>query len=268
MSARDDFLALITSQLYNQIYSGSYYNYLNAIFHNDKTAMYVYDTNYLRANERITYWMGVYDSNPTTAISTFTPDLGTATVDPSTAINFPPNGIFGNVVITPVQSDWNEANSSNLDYIKNKPTIPAAQIQSDWAQTNNALLDYIKNKPASRSQSSASRSLNTVFQVSSTRDCLVNYSVDIATSLTLTTGQSGTVFLEVASDSGFTTNVQELSRFTNGNTGTLTIGLSLSQNVTGGLTGYVPIAYYSRLRTANNTGTPTFTYRSGQEVLL
>jgi hypothetical protein len=31
--------------------------------------------------------------------------------------------------------------------ITGKPTIPAAQIQSDWNQTDNAQLDYIKNKP-------------------------------------------------------------------------------------------------------------------------
>lgn len=142
--------------------------------------------------------------------------------------------------------------------------------QANWTQANSSASDYIKNKPTinTRSQSSASRTLNSAFQISSTRDTLANYSVDIATTLSLTTGQSGTVFLEIASDSGFTTNVQELARFVNGNTGTLTIGLSLSQNVTGTLSGYIPAAYYARLRTANNTGTPTFTYRSGQEVLL
>ena len=48
---------------------------------------------------------------------------------------------------TILQSDWNQTNESSLDYIKNKPTIPAAQIQSDWNQTNTSSLDYIKNKP-------------------------------------------------------------------------------------------------------------------------
>lgn len=135
-----------------------------------------------------------------------------------------------------------------------------------WAQY--AYISQVQALVGTRSQSSASRSLNSAFQPSSTRDCLVNYSVDITTSITLTTGQSGTVFLEIASDSGFTTNVQELGRFLNGNTGTLTLGLSLTQSVTGTLSGYVPAGYYARLRTVNNTSTPTFTYRSGQEVLL
>lgn len=165
-----------------------------------------------------------------------------------------------------VNSDWNAV--SGLAQILNKPSIPAAQIQSDWTQASSGAVDFIKNKPAARSQSSASRSLNTIFQINATRDCIVNYSVDISCTLSLTTGQSGTVFLEIASNSGFTTNVQELARFVNGNTGTLTIGLALTQNVTGTLSGYVPTGYYVRLRTVNNTGTPTITYRSGQEVLL
>ena len=70
-----------------------------------------------------------------------------------------------------IQSDWDQTDTSAVDYIKNKPTIPAAQvnadwnaesgvaqilnkptipaaqIQSDWNQTDTSALDYIKNKP-------------------------------------------------------------------------------------------------------------------------
>ena len=46
-----------------------------------------------------------------------------------------------------VQSDWNVTSTSSDAYIKNKPTIPAAQIQADWNQTTTTALDYIKNKP-------------------------------------------------------------------------------------------------------------------------
>ena len=46
-----------------------------------------------------------------------------------------------------VQSDWSQSDTTEVDFIKNKPTIPAAQIQSDWNQSNNAALDFIKNKP-------------------------------------------------------------------------------------------------------------------------
>ena len=46
-----------------------------------------------------------------------------------------------------VQSDWNQTDSTQDDYIKNKPAIPDPQIQSDWNQTNNTAKDFIKNKP-------------------------------------------------------------------------------------------------------------------------
>ena len=44
-----------------------------------------------------------------------------------------------------VQSDWNEADSSDDAYIKNKPTIPAAQVNSDW--NANSGVAEILNKP-------------------------------------------------------------------------------------------------------------------------
>lgn len=119
-----------------------------------------------------------------------------------------------------------------------------------------------------RSQSSASRSLDTCFQISSTRDALANYSVEIVSTLSLTGGQSGTVFLEIYEDSGCSTGTQEISRITNGNTGTIAVGLSTVQTNAGNVSGYVPAGKYVKLRSANNTGTPTFTYRSGQEVQL
>lgn len=119
-----------------------------------------------------------------------------------------------------------------------------------------------------RSFAYQTRALNTCFRVSASRDALVTYSVDIATSLSLTAGQQGTVYLRVYSDSACSTGTQELTRFVNGQTGTLTVGLALTQNVTGTLTGVIPAGSYVQLVTQNNTGTPTFTARPGQEVLL
>ena len=46
-----------------------------------------------------------------------------------------------------VQADWNQSDPSADDYIKNKPSIPAAQVQSDWNQSDSQAVDYIKNKP-------------------------------------------------------------------------------------------------------------------------
>lgn len=39
------------------------------------------------------------------------------------------------------------ATSGDYDDLTNKPTIPAAQIQSDWDQSDNTQVDFIKNKP-------------------------------------------------------------------------------------------------------------------------
>lgn len=132
--------------------------------------------------------------------------------------------------------------------------------------TNSALILSIVAK--NRSQLSPSRSLNNAFQISSTHDAIASYSVDVSTSLSLAGGTSGTVILEIASDAAFTLNVQQLGSYTNANTGALTIGLALTQIGTANLTGYVPASYYVRLRSVNNTGTPTFAFRNSQEVLL
>lgn len=121
---------------------------------------------------------------------------------------------------------------------------------------------------SNRSQSSASRSLNTIFQVSATRDVFAIYSIDVSCTLSLIGGQTGSVFLEIATNSGFTTGVQELCRFVNGNTGTLTIGLNITQDYTSCMSGYVPAGNYVRIRTDNTVGTPSFAFRSGQETLL
>ena len=51
----------------------------------------------------------------------------------------------GNLSITQVQADWNQDNTIAADYIKNKPTIPAAQVQSDWNASSG--MGQILNKP-------------------------------------------------------------------------------------------------------------------------
>lgn len=120
----------------------------------------------------------------------------------------------------------------------------------------------------STSYASPSRSLNSTYQNNNYRNLFVTSTVDIACSLSLTGGQTGTVVLEYADDSGFTTNTKTIQSTVNGNTGTLTIGLAITQTSSASLTGMVPPQKYYRWRTVNNTGTPTFTFRSAQEVLF
>lgn len=170
-----------------------------------------------------------------------------------------------------IQADWNQSNTSALDYVKNKPTIPLAQVQSDWNAVSG--LGVILNKPTipsipTRSQSVAVRSLNSAFQINASRDAIVSYSVRITTTVSIGSNQDGDVILEIASDSAFTSNVQIISVGENGQTITLAIALNSVQAQTIVLNGFVPAGYYVRLRTSNNTGTPTYAYRAGQETLL
>lgn len=119
---------------------------------------------------------------------------------------------------------------------------------------------------SSRTFANPARSLNTCFLVSTTTDALVTYSVDIAATLSLTTGQVGTVFLEYSDNSTCTTNTVEVARATNGNAGTLTVGLALTQTASANVGGMVPGGKYVRIRTSNVTGSPSFNFRSSQEV--
>lgn len=153
--------------------------------------------------------------------------------------------------------------STFVSNIVNNATSTAA----DWNQTSTSSASYVKNKPT-MAWATTTRSLNTAFQVSTTRAAFVSYTVDISSTLSLLAGETGTVILEYADDSGFTTNVVTVQSAANGNTGALTLGLNLTQTATGSLTGMVPAGKYVRLRTVNTTGTPTFTYRAQQEVLM
>ena len=44
-----------------------------------------------------------------------------------------------------VQSDWNQSDNQAVDYIKNKPSIPAAQVNADWNAVSGVA--QILNKP-------------------------------------------------------------------------------------------------------------------------
>lgn len=125
--------------------------------------------------------------------------------------------------------------------------------------------DYRVSDPAIISVA-VTRSLNTIYKISDRDNYLVNYSVSIEATLSVTSGQLGTIFLEISPNGS--TGWVEINRYTNGNTGTLMLGLNTVQTGTGGLSGCVPAGWSFRLRTANTTGTPTYTYNSGQEIAI
>lgn len=132
------------------------------------------------------------------------------------------------------------------------------------------------NNPSTRSYNNApSRSIVTTagaangFQLSTTRDANVNYSVTINTSISLSGNATGYVVLEICpTNSANAGDWVEIGRTPSGQTGTLVVGLVLNQVGGGQVGGIVPSGYYARLRSVNTNGTPTYTYNSGQEVLL
>lgn len=113
-----------------------------------------------------------------------------------------------------------------------------------------------------------SLAVNTARQPSVTQDTFVSASVAVTATLSLVTGQQGTVTLQYADNSGFTTNLVTVQPATDGNTGSLSIGLNLGQIVTSTVTGIIPAGKYYRLLTTNVTGTPTYGTPVIQEVLL
>lgn len=176
-----------------------------------------------------------------------------------------------------VNADWSA--SSGVSAILNKPTLFSGSYldlsnkPSYAAVASSGAYADLTGKPTIPtivipSQSSATHSLNTGFQVSTTRAAMVTYSASITTTANITSGQDGSIVLEIASDSGFTTNLQTLCSMRNSQVYTLALALQGVQILANPLHGWVPSGYFVRLRTVSTTGSPTFAYISGQEVLM
>lgn len=106
------------------------------------------------------------------------------------------------------------------------------------------------------------------FQISSTRNADVGYSITITSTVSLSGNQVGYVVLEIApTNSSTASDWIEIARVASGQSGALVIGLTLNQTGGGQITGSVPAGYYARIRSVNTTGTPVFTMNSGQETL-
>ena len=68
-------------------------------------------------------------------------------VKPGNGLEIDAEGVIS-VNASEAQSDWDQSDNTQIDYIKNKPTIPAPQVQSDWDQADDSEPDFIKNKPS------------------------------------------------------------------------------------------------------------------------
>lgn len=107
------------------------------------------------------------------------------------------------------------------------------------------------------------RTLNSSFIVSSNTDSIVKYSVDVASSLSLSGGTIGCVLLEVSTNNSTWTF---LDGGINANVGGLTIGLNTVQTNTISIGGGIPAGYWVRVKTTNIVGSPLYFFRSGNEV--
>jgi len=116
-----------------------------------------------------------------------------------------------------------------------------------------------------RSFATPTRTLNSCFQVSATRDALVSYAVDVTTTVTLGGTPEGAVFLRTYTNSACNTGQIGVISGSNGQPTTLTV--SVGQQVKGSvnLYGVVPAGTWARLETSNVSGTPTFSIRAEQQ---
>lgn len=109
----------------------------------------------------------------------------------------------------------------------------------------------------------------TGFQISSTRDSLVNYSVKVTTTATIGTPSEGYVVLEISP----TNSSSASSWFSvgticgNGQNVSLAALLSSVQTTYCSFNTIVPAGYYVKLRSVTVSDTPTFVYISGYEIL-
>lgn len=180
-------------------------------------------------------------------------------------------GVTGSQVIAALGfTPYNSANTSNfVDQSGARAAISLTTTGTSGPATYNSSTGAlnIPNYAPSRSQASATRALNTAFQISSTRDAMASYSVQCVITASIAGGQSCDVVFEIATDAAFTTGVQTVGIVGTGQTYTLAVALQGVQPQTSQLFGYVPAGYYARLRTVSVTGAPTFLYRAGQEIL-
>lgn len=107
------------------------------------------------------------------------------------------------------------------------------------------------------------------FQLSATRDAEVSYSVLITVTASIASGQSGYVVLEICpTNSAVAANWIEVARASSSQVYTLAIALQGVQGAGSSMFIRIPAGYYARLRSVNVTGTPAYSFVSGQEVQL
>lgn len=109
------------------------------------------------------------------------------------------------------------------------------------------------------------RNFNQAYQLSSTNSSYITVSPQVSCAHSVSGGQSGTVTLEISPNGS--TGWIFIGVLVGENTGSLSLGIN-TVDVTGcQLSTTLPPGYYWRLTTANVTGTPTYTFNGGAEIV-
>lgn len=175
-------------------------------------------------------------------------DTGTGNIELSDNFQVPLAGIFS-------ENDFNAvAEAAAIAYVA--PTYTLTPADLIWATAQPFDLPSYGNPTLT---------LNSGRQASATRRAAVTVSVEQTAVLSLTGGQTCTARLVYADNSGLSTNVVEIGRAVTTNTGTLAVGLGITNTNCIPVSGNVPGGKYYGVLT---TGTGTQTFRSAQETLL
>lgn len=168
---------------------------------------------------------------------------------------FPITGVDSNCLWVIQHPDW-----SNLQGV---PTPVNGTNGLQGIQGSQGIQGVAGSNSPSHQFFQGTRTLNTSFIVSSNTDAIVKYSVDIASSLSLSGGTIGGILLETSTNNS---NWSFYDGGINANVGALTIGLNTWQTNTITVSGCIPAGMWIRVKSTNILGSPIFNYRSGNET--
>lgn len=194
-------------------------------------------------------------TSDTAKAGNYTPDWADVTSKPSTVAGYGITDALGLIELEAALAD-----KVTVDQMNTELSFKVSETDLDMALSNKL---NIPNPP-----SYTPRPLNTIFQLSTTRPAAVSYSVQIVVTASIAGGQAGDVILEVSPSATFSFGAQTIAIAGLGQTYTLAIAIQGVQPQTSCVAGVVPIGWYARLRTVNTTGSPAFSVRASQEVIL
>jgi hypothetical protein len=190
--------------------------------------------------------------------------LGTAATTASSAYATAAQGATADTAVQPAGLTW--ANVTGKPSFATVATSGAYADLTGLPSIPGALSSIAFNHTPNRSTVTTAAAANG-FQPHASKYSVVNYSVTINTTVSLSGNSTGYVVLEIAATNSATAgDWNEIGRTPSGQSGTLVVGLTLNQVGGGQVGGMVPAGWYARLRSVNTAGTPTYTYNSGQEV--